>query len=81
MYVGMEEAKDLIKWTDPNGYEHTESNYIFMLLDTLGGVRIPIQEVIESISMMYDTIIYLTLREIKKFKVDHIVINKAYFPK
>ena len=81
MYVGMEEAKDLIKWTDPNGYEHTESNYIFMLLDTLGGVRIPIQEVIESISMMYDTIIYLTLREINKFKGDHIVINKAYIPK
>lgn len=81
LHVGIGEAEDLIKWTDPNGYEHTESNYQFMLIDTIGGVRIPIQEVIESISMMYDTMIYLTFREINKFKGDHIVIDKAYISK
>jgi hypothetical protein len=81
LYLGMEEAEDLIKWTDPNGFEHTESNYIIMLLDTIGGKRVPIQEVIDSISMMYDTIMFLFFREINKFKGDHIVIDKAYFPK
>jgi hypothetical protein len=78
IYVGIKEKENNIVWTDDNGFDHIEFDYVFGLFNTVDGVRIPLQEIIHEMEKVYDAIRRQLNVEISKLKGDMAVFDEAF---
>jgi len=78
LYVGMKEKEDNIVYTDENGFEHPEFDYIFGLFNTINGVRVSLQEVILELEKVYNAIRRQLNLEISKVRGDMAIFDEAF---
>ncbi len=78
IYVGGDEKKDLVvKYSNPFEAHFSYLNYLF---NTTDGIRVSIQELIENLSRLYNSIRYQMNRELSKAKGRVFTYDRAYLP-
>jgi len=78
LYLGIKEKDHNIVYTDDNGFEHVEFDYVFGLFNTVDGIRIPLQEIVYEMEKVYNAIRRQINLEISKLKGDMAVFDEAY---
>jgi hypothetical protein len=79
MYVNMREKPNIIGSID-NPF-NTMYSYTGLLMNTLDGIRISVQESLENVSRIYNIIMFQINRELSKAKGKVVTYDRAYLPK
>lgn len=77
-YIGIQEKDGNIVWTDDNGFDHHEFDYVFGLFNTVDGVRIPLQEIVYEMEKVYNAIRRQLNLEISKMRGDMAIFDEAF---
>lgn len=78
LYLGIREKDNNIVYTDDNGFEHVEFDYVFGLFNTVDGIRIPLQEIVYEMEKVYDAIRRQLNLEISKLRGSMAIFDEAF---
>jgi hypothetical protein len=81
IYTDFGRVKNQIQRRGPNGKYHACYDYLNLCFGTINGSRIPLQEVIDNLSEVYNVIMFMINRELKKMKGMVFSYDKSATPK
>jgi hypothetical protein len=81
IYTKAKKETNLIQRLNENNKYNVDFDYSGMLLSTVDGVRVSIQEIIKELEKIYDAIRFQINRELKKIKGTMVAFDEAFTPK
>jgi hypothetical protein len=80
IYTKAKKEKNLIQRLNENNKYNVDFDYSGMLLSTVDGIRVSVQEIIKELEKIYDAIRFQINRELKKIKGTMVAFDEAFIP-